>query len=149
MDISWLPMNSENNCATPSCTTTRQSRGSCQQCQQIIHSWLPWLKQGRQIRSSWSTDFVSSNLAENYIRNDRSYRVWHCKYNTVRYWQFSGPYSVTINTAMPGLKEGCKPVLWGLGKPRLARVNSRQPLWKIHVGVLPWTCRSDGKWPSR
>ena len=42
------------------------------------HTFLTATKQGRQIRSSWSTDSLSSNLAENYIQNDRSYRLWHC-----------------------------------------------------------------------
>ena len=42
------------------------------------HTFLTAMKQGPQIRSSWSTDSLSSNLAENYIQNDRSYRLWHC-----------------------------------------------------------------------
>ena len=35
------------------------------------------------------------------------------------------------------------------GKPRLECVDSRHPPSKTPVRVLPWTCRSEGKWPSR
>ena len=35
------------------------------------------------------------------------------------------------------------------GKPRLEYVNGRHPPSKTPVGVLPWTCRSEEKWPSR
>ena len=31
------------------------------------------------------------------------------------------------------------------GKPGLKCVNCRHPLLKTPVGVLPWTCRSEGK----
>ena len=31
------------------------------------------------------------------------------------------------------------------GKPRLKCVNGRHPPLKTPVGVLPWTCRSEGK----
>ena len=34
-------------------------------------------------------------------------------------------------------------------KPRLACVNVRHSPSKSAVGVPPWTCRSEGKWPSR
>ena len=46
--ISQLSMSGVNKCASPSCT--RQSRGSCQQCQQA--DWLTDPKPGNQIRSS-------------------------------------------------------------------------------------------------
>ena len=35
------------------------------------------------------------------------------------------------------------------GKPRLECVDGRHPPSKTPVGVLPWTCRSEGKRPSR
>ena len=35
------------------------------------------------------------------------------------------------------------------GKPRLACVNVRHSPWKTPVGVMPWTCRDEGRWPSR
>ena len=35
------------------------------------------------------------------------------------------------------------------GKPRLECVNGRHPPSKTPMGVLPRTCRSEGKWPSR
>ena len=35
------------------------------------------------------------------------------------------------------------------GKPRLECVNGWHPPPKTPAGVLPWTCRSEGKWPSR
>ena len=34
-------------------------------------------------------------------------------------------------------------------KPRLACVSVHLPPWQTPVDVLPWTCRSQGKWPSR
>ena len=34
------------------------------------------------------------------------------------------------------------------GKPRLECVGGRHPPSKTPVGLLPWTCRSEGKWPS-
>ena len=34
-------------------------------------------------------------------------------------------------------------------KPRLECVDGRHPPTKTPVGVLPWTCRSEGKRPSR
>ena len=38
--------------------------------------------------------------------------------------------------------------MWN-GKPSLECVNGRYPPPKTPAGVLPWTCRSDGKWPDR
>ena len=35
------------------------------------------------------------------------------------------------------------------GKPRLECVSGRYLLSKTPVGALSWTCRSEGKWPSR
>ena len=35
------------------------------------------------------------------------------------------------------------------GKPRLDCVDGRHPPSKTPVGILPWTCRSEGKRPSR
>ena len=35
------------------------------------------------------------------------------------------------------------------GKPRPECVDGRHPHSKTSMGVLPWTCRSEGKWPSR
>ena len=35
------------------------------------------------------------------------------------------------------------------GKPRLECVSGRQPPSNTPVGVLPWTCRSEGKRPNR
>ena len=43
-------------------------------------------------------------------------------------------------------------MLFGLldsGKPRLESVDGRLPPWKTPVVVPPWTCRSEGKRPSR
>ena len=37
----------------------------------------------------------------------------------------------------------------GKRKPRQECADGRHPPWITLVGVLPWTCRSDGKWPSR
>ena len=31
------------------------------------------------------------------------------------------------------------------GKPRLECVDGRHPPWKTPVGLLPWTCGSEGK----
>ena len=35
------------------------------------------------------------------------------------------------------------------GKPTLECVDGQRPPLKTPVGVLPWTCRSEGKWPRR
>ena len=35
------------------------------------------------------------------------------------------------------------------GKPRLECVDGRHPPPKTPVGVLPWTCRSEGKWSGQ
>ena len=35
------------------------------------------------------------------------------------------------------------------GKPRLECIDGRHPPSKTPVGVLPWTCRNEGKRPSR
>ena len=62
------------------------------------------------------------------------------------------PQDVTIWPHIPSfwqIQWACyKSEKWN-GKPRLECVNGRHPPSKNSVGVLPWTCWGEGKWPSR